>query len=206
MLAIHPRVLIVDDGSTDGCVEPVKSLPVDILTLPVNRGKGVALIEGFRKGLSDPAIECIATLDADGQHRATELPHLYQAFQERRADLLIGARTFTGNDVPLRSRLGNKATIVLTAIFLGHRVPDTQSGYRLHRRGFLNEILSAVKGGRYETEMEILALAFAKGFTVKSEPIETIYENHNQSSHFNPLRDSVLVYKKLFLASLRRFF
>lgn len=193
------RIIVVDDGSTDGAVEALRSLPVEIVVFPENRGKGHAMLAGFRAALDSPKVSCVGIVDADGQHDPAELPQLYEAFCERQADLVIGSRDFDRENVPWRSRLGNKLTIAVTAWLLRQRVPDTQSGFRLHSRRLLEDVLSSVRGGRYETEMEILVLAIRKGYRVVPIPIRTIYEKDNRSSHFNKMRDSVRIYKTLLM-------
>ncbi len=196
-------VIIVDDGSTDGFTRKLDDLPIVLRRFPENRGKGYALLEGFRAALSMPAVECVAVVDADGQHDPAELPRLYEAFRQQGADLLIGARQFYGGYVPWASRFGNTVTVVLTGLLLGRRIPDTQSGYRLHSRRLLHHIVNNVAGGRYDTEMEILVAAVRNGFTVTSTPIQTLYERGNPSSHFRKISDSWRIYRRLFRAALR---
>ena len=196
-------VIIVDDGSTDGFTDMLADLPLIRRRFPENRGKGHALLEGFRAALDLPAVSCAAVVDADGQHDPAELPRLHEAFEAHDADLLIGARQFQGGYVPWASRLGNTLTVMLTALLLGRRVPDTQSGYRLHSRRLLEHILANVAGGRYDTEMEILVSAVRNGFNVVSVPIQTIYERGNPSSHFRKIGDSWRIYRRLFCAALR---
>ncbi len=192
-------VVLVDDGSTDGSAAGVPDAPgVRRVVLPQNRGKGHALLAGFRAALEDPAVTCVAVLDADGQHDAAELPRLYARFVETNADFLIGARDFSGAAVPWASRFGNVLTVSLSAFLLGRRIGDTQSGYRLHSRRFLEAVLGRVRGGRYETEMELLVRAARGPFRLESLPIQTIYEPGNRSSHFHKLKDSVRVYARLF--------
>ena len=198
LLAIASTVIVVDDGSTDGCAGPAQDRPVSLITFDRNRGKGHALVAGYKKALEDPQIQCVAVVDADGQHDPAELPHLYDAMKDRKADFVIGAREFGGVHVPLRSRFGNVLTISLCAVLLGTRVHDTQSGYRLLSRRFLEAVLPGVRGGRYETEMELLGKAIGGGFKVVSVPIQTIYEEGNVSSHFHKIRDSYLIYRTLF--------
>jgi len=77
-------------------------------------------------------------------------------------------------------------------------VPDTQSGYRLHGRRFLQNVLPTLAGGRYETEMELLVRAVRGGYRVVASPIRTIYEEGNASSHFGKVRDSARIYARLF--------
>ena len=123
---------------------------------------------------------------------------LYDAMKQQEADFVIGAREFGEGHVPLRSRIGNVLTISLSALLLGTRVRDTQSGYRILSRRFLEDTLPSIKGGRYETEMELLGKAIGGGYKVASVPIQTIYEEGNVSSHFHKIRDSYLIYRTLF--------
>lgn len=192
------RICLVDDGSTDGCTQGLDSEVTQILTLPNNNGKGYALLQGYAALLKDDSIQCVAVLDADGQHDEKDLPRLYETFLREKADFLIGARDFDTGYVPLRSRVGNKVTKVFSAIMLGAQLPDTQSGYRLISRRYLEQELAHIPGGRYETEMQMIAIAIRGDYQLASEPIKTIYEEGNHSSHFHVLRDSFLIYRKLF--------
>ena len=193
-------LIIVDDGSTDHSIDSLRDLPVDILTLHPNRGKGFALLAGFQRALEDPGCACVCVLDADGQHNPEEIPRLYDAFREARADLVIGSRVFTGGHIPLRSRFGNKVTIFATALLLRHHLPDTQCGFRLLSRDFAERVVASIEGGRYETEMAIIALAIRERRPIVSVPISTIYEQGNVSSHFRKFQDSYRIYARLFRA------
>ncbi len=195
-----PSLIIVDDGSTDQSIESLRDLPLDILSLTPNRGKGHALLAGFRRALENPACACICVLDADGQHDPAEIPRLYEAFRNTGADLVIGTRIFSGGHIPLRSRFGNKVTIFATALLLRHRLPDTQCGFRLLSRDFAERVVAAIEGGRYETEMAIIALAIRERRRIESVPISTIYEAGNASSHFRKFHDSYRIYARLFRA------
>jgi len=194
------QVIVVDDGSTDGAVEALRDLPVHILTFPKNRGKGHALLAGFRQALTAPNLEAVCVLDADGQHNPEEIPRLFEVFLRESADLVIGSRTFDERLVPWRSRFGNRVTVAITDWLLGWRLEDTQCGFRLLSRRFVEAVTASVAGGRYETEMEIVVKAIREGYRVTSAPITTIYEEGNKSSHFNKLRDSFLIYARLFRA------
>ena len=203
LLRIVDHVFVVDDGSTDNAVHELEGTGAHVIVFPENRGKGHAMLAGFRAALDVSAVQAVVIVDADGQHDPDELDRLWEAFRAEDADLVIGSRDFDRPDVPWRSRFGNKLTIRLTALLLGQRVSDTQSGYRLHSRRLLEYILENVPGGRYETEMEILVLAVRRGYKVVPVPIATIYEEDNKSSHFNKLRDSLRIYRRLFSVALR---
>lgn len=196
--------IVIDDGSAAPILDEIASFDVELRRFPTNRGKGHALLEGFRAAMQRSAVDCIAVLDADGQHDPSELPALYRVFVEAAADLVIGSRRFDLPGVPWNSRLGNTVTARLSAWLLGVKLPDTQCGYRLHSRRLVEAALRSVRGGRYETEMEILVKAIREGYTVVPAPIQTIYETGNPSSHFRRVGDSVRVYRRLFAAALQR--
>ncbi len=204
LLAAGCRVIAVDDGSTDGGPDALRDLPIELVRFDHNRGKGHALIAGFTKALEDPTAQAVAVLDADGQHDPAELPGLFAEFTRQRADLLIGSRNFSGGEVPFRSRFGNIVTVFAAGLLLGRRLTDTQSGYRILSRRLLDAVLREIPGGRYETEMAILALAIREAFVVVSAPIKTIYEPGNATSHFRKGRDSWLIYRTLIGAALKR--
>ncbi|MFP4191985.1 MAG: glycosyltransferase family 2 protein [Candidatus Hydrogenedentota bacterium] len=196
--------IVIDDGSAIPIPEETAKCDVELRRFPTNRGKGHALLEGFEAALQRPAVDCIAVLDADGQHDPRELPALHRVFMEKTADLVIGSRRFDAPGVPWNSRLGNALTARLSGWLLGVQLPDTQCGYRLHSRRLVEAVLRGVQGGRYETEMEILVKAIREGYTVVPAPIQTIYETGNPSSHFRRVGDSIRVYRRLFAAALRR--
>lgn len=193
-LAQVDRVIVVDDGSTDGCMAAIAGLPVQIITFQSNRGKGHALIAGIRKALESGGTEVVALMDADGQHDAAELPGLYQCFLSEKADIVIGTRTFDREQVPWRSRFGNKVTVWVMGILCGRHLPDTQCGFRLLSPRFAHAFVECIPGGRYETEMRMLLLAIRERFQIVSTPIATLYEPGNASSHFRKIRDSFRIY------------
>lgn len=198
------RVIIVDDGSTDGAADALRDLSVRIETFPENRGKGFAIIAGFRAALEAPDVQYVAVIDADGQHDPAELERLFEAAATKKADLVIGSRNFHLRQVPWTSWFGNRLTALLTRTLFGTWVTDTQSGFRVHARRLAQDVCDTLPGGRYETEMAILVKAMRGPYTVVSEPISTIYEEGNPSSHFNRLRDSVKIYWCLVSLAFRR--
>jgi glycosyltransferase involved in cell wall biosynthesis len=193
-------ITVVDDGSTDGSATNLEG--AHVIRFPRNGGKGAAMLEGFRDAL-EKDVEAVVVLDADGQHDSSKLPELVRAFRECHAALVIGERHLTERHVPWASWLGNTLTRRVSAWLLGRYIADTQSGFRLHSRRFLEEVVAEIPPGRYETEMAILVRAVKKGYEVVSVPIPTIYEPGNVSSHFQRVRDSYRVWRTLFREVMR---
>ncbi len=106
--------------------------------------------------------------------------------------LVLGSRAFSG-EVPLRSRIGNTATRGIVHMLLGRRISDTQTGLRGIPASLLPHLLRIEARG-YEFELEMLIAAHRLAIPLIEEPIRTIYEAGNPSSHFNPVVDSMKIY------------
>lgn len=167
-----------------------------------NRGKGHALRTGMRF-LLDECPECnfILTADSDGQHTVPDTLRMAEALHGNGEGLLLGSRDFSQGNVPPKSRMGNRITTVVFRLLYGQYVSDTQTGLRGFRRSLLARFLET-KGDRYEYEMNQLIDCSIDGIPIRALPIETVYENNNENSHFNPVRDSWRIYRVI----LSRFF
>lgn len=191
-------VLIVDDGSGkkyDGIFEKCDRFAT-VLRYETNRGKGGAMKYAFEKiPQIFPDANCIVTADADGQHTAEDIEKTASA-QKTNGGLVLGSRAFTG-DVPFRSKWGNALTRLVFAIASGKKVYDTQTGLRAFGKEYLPSF-STLHGDRYEYEMTMLMYAAENKIPITEVEIETIYENNNETSHFDPFKDSLKIYGVIF--------
>ena len=202
------HIVVVDDGSGEDYraifreVEDVGDTVV--LTHEVNKGKGVALKTGYQyieENLKD--ITGVITADADGQHTVEDCLHLAEQLEKKERALYLGSRDFSLENVPPKSRSGNRITSMVFKLLFGHYLPDTQTGLRAFRREEL-EFMRNVEGDRYEYEMKVLIACSRAGIPMIPITIETIYENDNKGTHFHPIRDSWRIYKVI-LGSFFRF-
>ena len=76
-------------------------------------------------------------------------------------------------------------------------IADTQTGLRAFRRADIPFFLS-IPGDGYDYEMAALARAVRTGMAVRTLPVRTIYGTLDTPSHFQPLRDTIRIYKALF--------
>ncbi|SDN86937.1 Glycosyltransferase involved in cell wall bisynthesis [Klenkia soli] len=194
---LDPRLdlLVVDDGSPGPVLEECRALGATVLHHGVNRGKGAALRTGFAHvALVSPG-SAVVTADADGQHLPEDVVRVAAAVG---AGVVLGVRSFGGDDVPLRSRVGNRVSAVLVRAATGRALVDTQTGLR----GFAPDLLPwllTVTGDRFEYELRVLLEAARRGTPIEQLPIATVYLEGNASSHFSPVRDSLRVYRPLAL-------
>jgi len=202
-------VVAVNDGSTDDTGQTLEHIAqesngrVRVIQIPHNRGKGAALLAAFRYALAELPFDVLITCDGDRQHRPADIPRLVQAWQKKKATLVIGERQ-AFEQMPLRSRLGNTITSAILRRLYSASPRDTQSGQRALDRRFVAEVVRSITGRRYETELEILLLALEQQRHVCTAPIPTIYLPGNRSSHYRPILDSLRIYRTFIRRYLTR--
>lgn len=197
------RIVVVDDGSSEPYqpvfreIEQVEDTTV--LHHEVNRGKGVALKTGYRYILEHMGSQVagVITADADGQHTVEDCMLLAGKLQEGKKALYLGSRDFRQENIPPKSRFGNRLTSVVFKLLYGQYLPDTQTGLRAFRREELPFMID-VEGERFEYEMKVLIACSRAGIPIIPVTIETIYENDNEGTHFHPIKDSLRIYKVIF--------
>ena len=193
------EVVVVNDGSGEDYLPLFHKIQeqslATVIHLEKNQGKGAALKAGlsYLNTVNDDFQ--VITLDADGQHSIQDALFLLQKSLENEGSLLLGSRA-QSKDSPLRSRIGNYITKKVFSLTTGVKVEDTQTGMRAFSKQLIPKLLK-IQGNRYEYEMNML-LDFAKeGIPIREYPIETIYINDNEESHFDTVKDSIRIYSQI---------
>jgi len=203
LLALAPRVVdglvLIDDGSTDGCVDNVPDQPRLLrIRHAHNEGKARALIAGMQHALADGA-DLIVTMDADGQHRPADLPRMLHAAQNHRSDIIIGARLADRGSIPTARYRANRFANFWIAWASGHPVVDSQSGFRVYPADIVRAVLPALErryppgpGARrkgFVFESEFLIAAGQRGHATTAVRIPALYGDTKRASHFRPVAD-----------------
>lgn len=201
------QIVIVDDGSGPG-FDPIFNALVQldrvtVLRYPENHGKGYALRHGMRHILETcPDCRFIITADSDGQHTVPDILSMGEALQRDSTGLLLGTRDFSASHVPGKSRAGNRITSKVFHVLYGQKVSDTQTGLRGFSRAMIPQFLH-IKGDRYDYEMNQLIYCSIEGISIRSLPIETVYENNNEGTHFRTVVDSYRIYRVILSRFIR---
>ena len=150
------KVIVVDDGSTDGTASVSAAYPVTILRHATNLGQGAALQTGITYAVRQGEADYLVTFDADGQHHAGDIQTLVDACRDGGYDVALGSRFIQGgmavNINPLR-KLALQLAIWLSRWLTGLRLTDTHNGLRVLTRGAAARIHLLQNGMAHASEI-----------------------------------------------------
>ncbi|HJV32727.1 MAG TPA: glycosyltransferase family 2 protein [Patescibacteria group bacterium] len=173
------RVLVVDDGSSDRTSEIAAAAGAVVVRHAVNRGLGGALGTGIEGALRLGA-DLIATMDADGQHRAEDAKRAMDRVAEGDVDFVIGSRMLEGKgNMPARRRLAQFLGNALTYALFRKWVTDSQSGLRAMSRHAAERV--RIRSSRMEVSSEFVKEVVDKKLRLAEIPIEAIYTEYSLS-------------------------
>lgn len=205
------NILVINDGSNeshDKFFNDLEKMGIDVFYHNKNLGKGRAIKNAFNYLLNKyPNMVGCITCDCDGQHSVKDIKKCAKSLVKNPKKLILGVRNFDKENVPPRSKFGNKITRNIFKIFIGLDITDTQTGLRGFGKTLMKDFMD-LGGERYEYETNMLIECKESAIPIEEVEIETIYLNSNANSHFNPLRDSIMIYRlfcKYFLVSMSSF-
>lgn len=181
------RVAVIDDGSRDGTAAVAERSGVACLRHGANRGKGAALMTGLLWA-RDKGWEWAITLDADGQHSASDLDAFWRAPVAPDTAIVVGRRGMRGTRMPWHRRISNALTTRMIARLARRPVYDAQCGYRMYRLAAL-DAMGLPREGRFEWESQALVLCGRRGFSIVPVDIATVYADNG--SHMRLFRDTL---------------
>ncbi len=190
-------IVIVDDGSGEdysGSFQRAAQTPgAQVIYHAINMGKGRAIRTGFNHILQHFPGRGVITCDADGQHPTDAVLKTAEAMEKHPSRLILAARNFFEEKVPIANLLGNTITRAVFLLLTGIWYADTQCGLR----GYPEKVIKAlmpIKGERYEFENTMLLSVRSKKIEVQEIPMKAVYIAGNATSHFNKVTDSARIY------------
>jgi glycosyltransferase involved in cell wall biosynthesis len=120
----YDEIVVIDDSSDDDTGVHARAAGAIVLRAPLPMGAWGAMQLGIRYAVRHNYTSVI-TMDADGQHRAAELPRLFRAAMI--VDVVIGA-------CPGRGSRARRFAWALFRRITGFKLEDLTSGFRLYNQ------------------------------------------------------------------------
>jgi len=175
-------LILIDDGSTDSSLSCIPFTEnIILLEHDKNLGKGAAPRICFLKN-KEVGSEKTITMDADYQHDPNYIDQFLAKLEKY--DCVIGSRKKDHSTMPYHRKLSNTLTSKLLSWKTGHKILDSQSGYRGFRTRILQDILPNYKG--FEAESEMIVKLCKNDYTLGFVNIPTIYGNDNSKMRTFP--------------------
>jgi glycosyltransferase involved in cell wall biosynthesis len=181
-----PRVLVVDDGSTDDTAARAQSAGAQVVPHAKNLGKGAALRTGLSQARQQ-GFEWAFTLDGDGQHAPDDMPAFLECAGQTGASLVVGNRMPNARAIPWLRRQVNRWMSRQLSRRAGRPLPDSQCGFRLIHLATWAAL--PLQTEHFEVESETLMAFLKAAHPVAFVPIRVI--GRGRSSHIHPVTDSL---------------
>jgi glycosyltransferase involved in cell wall biosynthesis len=190
------RVLVVDNGSTDGTGDIARSLGVQVVDEPVP-GYGAAV----HAGVEAAQTEVVAVMDGDGSFRATDLLPLIEDVLQGRARMAVGRRRPVHRGIwPWHARLGNRIAISVLRARGDFGLHDIAPA-RVCRRDDL--LALGVQDRRFGYPLELLSRASSAGWQIVERDVPYYPRAHGTRSKVSGSVRGTVRATRDFLAVLR---
>jgi len=186
-------LLIVDDNSPDGTGKQADEIAannprVSVLHRTEKNGLGPAYLAGFAWAF-ERGYEFVVEMDADGSHRAEDLPKLLVRAPFN--DLVIGSRWVSGGKVlnwPLSRQLISRTGNTYARVMLRTGVRDITAGFRVYRASFLKSLdLANIASAGYSFQVELAWRTFKASGRIVEVPITFVERAHGNSKMSNKI-------------------
>jgi len=182
------EIIIIDDGNEE-FLHITQNDYVKVITHEVNKGKGEALISGFKEARG----EVVAFIDADLQISPKLLKPYYNIIKGgRNPDILIGSKRHCNSEVeyPFIRRMMSYTYQTMNKTMFGLNILDTQVGLKMFKKEVLDDILRLLTIKRFAIDLEILVAANERGFKILEAPVK-INESFASTIDINSVRQMI---------------
>ena len=196
-LSVFPRVVCVDDGSTDDSAAQISASGAVLVQHAVNLGQGAALQTGIEYALLDPSIRYFVTFDSDGQHLLSDVEHMLDVLRRDDVDIVFGSRFLSGTtEVGGLKKLILKTAVRYTNATSGVRLSDAHNGLRAFNRTVASALQLRMSGMAHASE--IVTAVGKAGFRYTEAPVTIVYSDYSKAKGQSLLNSVNILFDLIF--------
>ncbi len=171
------ELIVVDDGSTNGCYEgalSIKNPALKVVGYKTNQGKGNAIKYGFNFVSGD----YVGFVDSGRDINPYQLGRFLKIMENEKADIVIGSKRHPDSNVyyPLARRIMSLSYQTINSILFNLNVQDTQVGLKLFRYNVLKNIFPKTAIKRFAFDLELLVIAQKINAKITEAPVVIKYK------------------------------
>ncbi len=190
--------ILVDDGSSPECACVLDALvaarpsQITLIRHAVNRGKGSAVLTGCRYA-AQAGYSHVVQIDADGQHRASDIPRFLEQAAAYPQALIIGCPKYDKTVPSLRFYARYLTQIWVSINTVSLQIKDSMCGFRVYPLPPIIVLDQRQKlSERMSFDIEVLVRLYWDGLKIINVPTSVGYRADGVS-HFRSLLDNVLI-------------
>lgn len=175
------RVMLMDDGSTDGTRRAVEAMGYPVLSHPKRLGVGAAIRTLIRYAKNE-GFGVLVIAAGNDKDRPAEIPRLLEPILKEGYDFVQGSRYLPGGEfgaMPAYRQISTRwIHPLLFSFFSGKHITDSTNGFRAFRLSLFDDPrinLDQDWLGQYELEPYIFFKAIRLGYKAREVPVTKIY-------------------------------
>ena len=169
-------VWVIDDNSSDDTANEAASAGARVIKLKEQLGAWGAVQTGLREALRMD-LDFVVTMDADGQHLASDIPRLVKALRREQADVVIGSCTERGS-------LLRKLAWRMMRLTSGLQCEDLTSGFRVLNKSAIR-LLASVEASQLDfQDVGVLLILERAGCRIAEHPVTMPSRTNGKSRIF----------------------
>lgn len=178
-----PKIVCVDDGSSDESAARAEAAGAVVVRHPVNLGQGAALQTGLTYALTDPQMRYAVTFDADGQHQVDDVLVMLRRIRRGDVRVVFGSRFLDDRTEAARlKKLVLRMAVGYTNLTTRTNLTDAHNGLRVLERSVVERL--DITQNRMAHASEIVAQIGRMQFdghqvTYTEEPVHILYTEYS---------------------------
>lgn len=180
-LLTFPKVVCINDGSTDSTDIEISKTDAKLITHAINLGQGASLQTGIEYALKDETTKYFVTFDADGQHRLEDVETMIEYIRcHPDTDIVLGSR-FLGKTENMTSmkRMILKLAIAFSNKTSGVHLTDAHNGLRVFNRHVAETLNISMSDMAHASE--IVHRIHDMKYTYIELPVTIIYTDYSKA-------------------------